>query len=258
MRTEVEGFWRELHTSLELLKTDYIDIYQFHNPPFCPKPGDGSGLYEAMLEAKDKGLIRHIGISSHKITIAKEAVTSGLYETLQYPLSYLASDEELALVELCREHDVGFICMKALAGGLITRADAAYAFLRELPVAPIWGIQRERELDDFLSFMENEPELTDEIKEYIERDRAELIGEFCRGCGYCMPCPQGIKINDCARMSLLLRRAPLDAQLTEANREMMKKIENCTGCGACAQKCPYGLDTPALLRKNYEDYKTFL
>ena len=258
MRTEVEGFWRELHTSLELLKTDYIDIYQFHNPPFCPKPGDGSGLYEAMLEAKDKGLIRHIGISSHKITIAKEAVTSGLYETLQYPLSYLASDEELALVELCREYDVGFICMKALAGGLITRADAAYAFLRELPVAPIWGIQRDRELDDFLSFMENEPELTDEIKEYIERDRAELIGEFCRGCGYCMPCPQGIKINDCARMSLLLRRAPLDAQLTEANREMMKKIENCTGCGACAKKCPYGLDTPVLLRKNYEDYKTFI
>ena len=258
MRTEVEGFWRELKTSLELLKTDYIDIYQFHNPPFCPKPGDGSGLYEAMLEAKKMGMIRHIGITSHKITIAREAVASGLYETLQYPLSYLASDEELELVDLCEKHDVGFICMKALAGGLITRADAAYAFLRDLPVAPIWGIQRDKELDDFLSFMESEPQMTDEISEYIKRDRAELMGEFCRGCGYCMPCPQGIKINDCARMSLLLRRAPTEAQLSEANQAMMKKIEDCTGCGACKAKCPYGLDTPALLRKNYDDYKTFL
>ena len=143
MRTEVEGFWRELKLSLSFLKTDYIDIYQFHNPPFCPKPGDGTGLYEAMLEAKEKGMIRHIGITSHKLALAEEAVRSGLYETLQFPFSYLASEKEEALVKLCEEYDVGFICMKALAGGLITRSDVAYAFLADYPVAPIWGIQRE-------------------------------------------------------------------------------------------------------------------
>ena len=258
MRTDVEGFWRELEESLSLLKSDYIDIYQFHNPPFCPKPGDGTGLYEAMLEAKRLGKIRHIGITSHKLTIAEEAVRSGLYETLQFPFSYLASEKEEALVKLCEEMDVGFICMKALAGGLITRAEAAYAFLKDYPVAPIWGIQRERELDEFLAYNENPPVMTDEIRAYIEKEREELKGDFCRGCGYCMPCPVGIQINNAARMSLMIRRAPVDAQLSEASQAMMKKVEDCINCGKCKSMCPYGLDTPNLLKKNYEDYKTFL
>ena len=258
MRTTVEGFWRDLEESLALLKTDYIDIYQFHNPSFCPKPGDGTGLYEAMLEAKRLGKIRHIGITNHRLAVAEEAVRSGLYETLQFPFSYLASEKEEALVRLCEQMDVGFICMKALAGGLITRSDAAYAFLADYPVAPIWGVQRESELGEFLEYNSTPPVMTDEIREFIEQERRELAGDFCRGCGYCMPCPMGIEINNCARMSLMIRRAPVAAQLSEASREKMKKIEDCINCGKCKSMCPYGLDTPALLKKNYEDYKTFL
>ncbi len=251
-------FWKDLHTSLETLQTDYIDIYQFHNPSFCPKPGDGSGLYEAMVEAKAKGMIRHIGITNHRLALAEEAVLSGLYETLQFPFSYLASDKDLALVRLCEEKDVGFICMKALSGGLITHSDAAYAFLRRYPVAPIWGIQREKELDEFLSYQDNPPELTDALQAIIDHDRGELVGDFCRGCGYCMPCPAGIEINTCARMSLMIRRSPTAALLNEKSQAMMKKIEGCLHCGRCKTKCPYGLDTPTLLERNYEDYKTFL
>jgi len=258
MTTTVEGFWKQLHESLRRLQTDYIDIYQFHNPAFCPRPGDGSGLYEAMLEAREKGLIRHIGITNHRLAVAEEAVKSGLYETLQFPFSYLASEKEEALVHLCEAHDMGFICMKALAGGLITRSDVAYAYLAQFPVAPIWGIQRESELDEFLSYNENPPALTPERKAYIAKEREELAGDFCRGCGYCMPCPVGIEINTCARMSLLLRRSPSSGHLSESGQAMMKKIEDCLNCGKCKSKCPYGLDTPALLRKNYEDYKTFL
>ena len=258
MSTTVEGFWKDLNISLSLLKTDYIDIYQFHNPAFCPKPGDGTGLYEAMLEAKAKGLIRHIGFTNHRLALAEEAVRSGLYDTLQFPFSYLASEKEEALVRLCEEHDVGFICMKALAGGLITRSDVAYAYLAQYPVAPIWGIQRECELDEFLSYNDNPPTLTAERLAYIENERRELAGDFCRGCGYCMPCPAGIEINNCARMSLLIRRSPAAPQLTPAVQEKMKKIEGCLDCGQCKSRCPYGLDTPTLLRKNYEDYKTFL
>jgi aryl-alcohol dehydrogenase-like predicted oxidoreductase len=258
MQTNVEGFWRELNISLSLLKTDYIDIYQFHNPPFCPKPGDGTGLYEAMLEAKEKGMIRHIGITSHKLHIAEEAVLSGLYETLQFPFSYLATEKEEALVKLCEERDVGFICMKALAGGLITRSDVAYAFLADYPVAPIWGIQKERELDEFLSYNQSPPRLNEEMRKYIEKERHELAGDFCRGCGYCMPCPVGISINDCARMSLMLRRAPMAGSLTPEAQAKMAKIKDCINCGQCKAKCPYGLDTPTLLRKNYEDYQTFI
>ena len=258
MQTNVEGFWRELEESLRLLKTDYIDIYQFHNPAFCPKPGDGTGLYEAMLEAKSLGKIRHIGITNHRLAVAEEAVRSGLYDTLQFPFSYLASEKEEALVKLCEEMDVGFICMKALAGGLITRSDAAYAFLADYPVAPIWGIQKESELDEFLYYNEHPPVMTNKLYSYIDSERLELAGEFCRGCGYCMPCPVGIQINNCARMSLMIRRAPVDAQLSEASQAMMKKIEDCIGCGKCKSMCPYGLDTPNLLKRNYEDYKTFL
>ena len=258
MTKTVEGFWADLETSLEKMKTDYIDIYQFHNPPFCPKPGDGSGLYEAMVQAKEQGKIRHIGITSHSLAIAQEAVESGLYETLQFPFSYLASEKEEALVHLCKEKDVGFICMKALAGGLITRSDVAYAYLAQFPVAPIWGIQKEWELDEFLSYNENPPALNEERLAYIEKEKQELAGEFCRGCGYCMPCPVGIEINNCARMSLLLRRSPAAGHLSEAGQAKMKKIEDCIECGQCAAKCPYGLDTPNLLKKNYEDYKTFL
>lgn len=258
MTDTVEAFWKQLHLSLERLQTDYIDIYQFHNPAVCPKPGDGSGLYEAMLEAKEKGMIRHIGITNHRLAVAEEAVKSDLYETLQFPFSYLASEKEEALVHLCEEHDVGFICMKALAGGLITHSDVAYAYLAQFPVAPIWGIQRESELDEFLSYNENPPALTEERKAFIQKEREELSGDFCRGCGYCMPCPVGIEINTCARMSLLLRRSPAAGHLSEKGQALMKKIEDCLECGQCKAHCPYGLDTPALLKKNYEDYKTFL
>lgn len=254
-----EDFWKDLETSLKNLRTDYIDIYQFHNPAFCPKPGDGTGLYEAMLEAKAQGKIRHIGITNHRLAVAHEAIESGLYETLQFPFCYLATEKDMEVEEACRKAGMGFIAMKALSGGLINNSRAAYAFEAQYEnVLPIWGVQREKELDEFISYIENPPKMDEEIKTLIEHDRKELIGEFCRGCGYCMPCPADIEINNCARMSLMLRRAPSDAWLTAEWQEKMKKIENCLHCNKCKNHCPYGLDTPALLQKNYEDYKKVL
>ena len=147
--------------------------------------------------------------------MAEEAGESGLYETLQFPFSYLAGERDLNLVKLCEEHNVGFICMKGLAGGLINNSRAAMAFMTQHPWAlPIWGIQRMSELEEWLSFMDETPVYDDEIAAFVESERAELMGEFCRGCGYCMPCPVGIQINNCARMSLMLRRAP-SAKLAE-------------------------------------------
>lgn len=254
-----EGFWADLETSLNNLRTDYIDIYQFHNPAFCPRPGDESGLYDAALEAKRQGKIRHIGITNHRLNVAQEAIDSGLYETLQFPFCYISGEQELSLVKQCEEKNMGFIAMKALSGGLITNSAAAYAFMAQYPnVLPIWGVQKESELDEFISYIDNEPEMTEEIAALINRDREELCGEFCRGCGYCMPCPAGIEINNSARMSLMLRRAPSEAWLTEDWQRKMKLIENCLHCGKCKSHCPYGLDTPALLEKNYEDYKRVL
>ena len=253
--TDAKVFWKDLETSLSLLKTDYIDLYQFHNPSFCPKPGDGTGLYEAMLEAKEQGKIRHIGITNHRLSVANEAIDSGLYETLQYPFNYLATKEELKLVNRCKENNIGFIAMKALSGGLITNSKAAYAY-QDLydHVLPIWGVQKETELDEFISYIDNPPTMTEEIKVVIEKDQKELASNFCRGCGYCMPCPVGIEINNCARMSLLLRRSPSELQLTKEVQAKMKRIEKCINCGRCAARCPYGLNTPKLLKDNYKDY----
>lgn len=254
-----DEFWKDIRTSLDNLQTDYIDIYQFHNPSFCPKPGDGTGLYEAMLEAKQNGMIKHIGITNHRLKIAHEAIDSGLYETLQFPFCYLASDEDIELVTKCKQADMGFIAMKALSGGLITDSRAAYAFEAEFDnVLPIWGVQRESELDEFLSYVTNPPAMTDDIRALIDNDRKQLQGDFCRGCGYCMPCPAGIEINNCARMSLLLRRSPSELQLTPEVQAKMMKIEDCMHCGHCRSMCPYHLDTPALLAKNLEDYKNVL
>lgn len=256
---DAAGFWKDLETSLTQLQTDYIDLYQFHNPAFCPKPGDESGLYDAALKAKAQGKIRHIGITNHRLAVAHEAIDSGLYETLQFPFCYLATEKDIELVEKCREADMGFIAMKALSGGLITNSAAAYAFLAQYDnVVPIWGVQREKELDEFLSYIKTPPVMTEELAEVIRHDREELLGDFCRGCGYCMPCPVGIEINNCARMSLLLRRSPSAGHLSPEGQEKMKKIEQCLHCGQCKSKCPYGLDTPSLLQKNLEDYKKVL
>lgn len=221
----VDGFWKDLETSLATLKTDYIDIYQFHNPAFCPKPGDGSGLYE----------------------------------TLQFPFCYLATKKDIEVEEACSKAGMGFIAMKALSGGLITDSRAAYAYLAQYPnVLPIWGVQRETEMDEFLSYVENPPVYTKEIEAFIEKEKKQLSGDFCRGCGYCMPCPAGIEINNCARMSLMIRRAPSAAWLDEAGQARMNKIDGCIGCNKCKAKCPYGLDTPNLLKKNLKDYREVL
>ncbi len=254
-----ENFWKDLETSLKTLNTDYIDIYQFHNPSFCPVPGDESGLYDAALEAKERGMIRHISITNHRLDVSLEAVRSGLYATLQFPFNYLSPERDVALVEETLNAGMGFICMKGMSGGLITNSAAAVLWMRRYPgVMPIWGVQRESELKEFLSYMKKPPEKSPEINAVIDNDRSQLQGEFCRGCGYCMPCPAGIEINTAARMSLFLRRAPTERNLGEYGQALMNKIDGCLGCRQCAAKCPYGLDTPNLLKRNLKDYREVL
>lgn len=259
MATNTEDMKAQLETSLNNLKTDYVDIYQFHCAGRVFKPEDGSGMYELMEDFVRQGMVKHIGITAHKIGIAEEAVDSGLYETLQFPFSYLSGEREIALVNRCKEKNVGFIAMKGLAGGLINNSRMAFAFMAQFDnTLPIWGVQKMSEIEEWLSYMEDAPEYDEAIAEAIARDKAELDGEFCRGCGYCMPCPKGIAINNCARMSLMLRRAPSKNWLNDTWQAEMAKIPECIECGACRSKCPYELNTPELLKKNYADYMKVL
>jgi predicted aldo/keto reductase-like oxidoreductase len=253
-----ETLEKHLETSLKTLKTDYIDIYQLHNPEKLPDREDPESLYTALLKAKEKGLIRFIGITNHRRPVALEAVQSSMFDTIQFPLSLLANDDDLKLVEACKKIDLGFIAMKALSGGLITNIPAAVAFLNQYEnIVPIWGIQRETELDQFVELEKNPPRLDEEMQKQIEKDRTELGGNFCRGCGYCMPCPAEIPINTAARLSLLLMRSPYQRFLEDDWRDLMMRIENCTECGNCKEQCPYNLDTPELLKQNLAFYKDF-
>ena len=254
----VEKFWEDLETSLKMLKTDHLDLYQLHCVPQCYKPGDGTGLYEALVEAKKQGKVLHIGITAHKIGVAEEIVASGLYETLQFPFSYLATDRDIALVKSCKEAGMGFIAMKGLSGGLLNNSKACMAFMQQHDALPIWGVQRESELKEWLRFFEEDAQMTDELQAVIDADRKELLGDFCRGCGYCMPCTVGIQINQCARMSQMVRRAPSASWLNDYWQKEMAKIDECVECGLCKTRCPYELDTPKLLKKNLADYREIL
>lgn len=250
---------RDLETSLRLLRTDHIDLYQFHNPGQCYLPGDGTGMFEAMQTFQKEGKIRFIGMTNHRHAVANAAIDSGLYDTLQFPFSYLCIDRDLELVEKCREANIGFIAMKGLAGGVLNNSAACYAFMSQFAnVLPIWGIQYESELDEFLAHAKNPPAMDDAMRAVIEADRKALYGAFCHGCGYCMPCPAGIEINNCARMGVMLKKLPYRQFLSKDWQEKMRKIEDCLRCGKCMGHCPYSLATPDLLAANYEIYKKFL
>ena len=254
--TDKKGAMAHIENSLRHL--GYIDLFQFHNPAQLPDISDPNGAFAAALEMKEKGYIRHIGITNHRHHIAKAAIESGNFETLQFPFCHLATDVDMELVELCKQADMGFIAMKGLSGGLLTNAEACYAFMQQYEnVVPIWGIQREEELDQWLDITARNVTMTEALKAVIEADRKELAGAFCRGCGYCMPCPAGIEINNSARMNMLLRRSPYRPYMTDQWYEKMHRIENCIHCGQCASRCPYHLDTPSLLQYMLKDYDEF-
>ena len=247
-----------IEESLRRLQTDYIDLFQFHNPAELPDINDPDGPFAAAPPPRQKGYIRHIGITNHRLKVAHAAIESGNFETLQFPFCYLATEKDLELVALCREHDMGFIAMKGLSGGLLNNAEACYAFMQEHPtVVPIWGVQHEWELDQWLELTERNPRLTPELQAVIDRDRRELAGNFCRSCGYCLPCTAGIDIPQAARMMQLLGRSPYRPYMSDEWYAKMHKIEECVHCDACKSRCPYGLDTPALLARQLQDYDAF-
>ena len=252
------GVLAHIENSLRMLKTDYIDLFQFHQVTEVPDPNDPNGAYAAALEAKERGWIRHIGVTSHRVDVAEECIASGYFETLQFPFSYISAERDLALADKCREADMGFIAMKGLAGGMLTNTRACHAFMKQYDnVVPIWGMQRMEELQQWLGVAEEDPSMDEELSAFIKHERQELSGSFCRSCGYCLPCPAGIEIFNCARMNMLLRRSPWKQYYSPEWQEKMSRIENCIGCRHCSSHCPYQLDTPNLLKYMLKDDREF-
>ena len=133
-----ETVLKHIENSLRMMKTDYIDLFQFHQVTEVPDPNDPNGAYAAALEAKERGWIRHIGVTSHRVNIAEQCIASGWFETLQFPFSYISDERDLALADKCREADMGFIAMKGLAGGMLTNVRACHAFMKQYGACSAW------------------------------------------------------------------------------------------------------------------------
>ncbi len=204
-----------IQISLKQLRTDYIDVLQLHFPRQIPDFDNPDSPYAALKEAQKKGMARFIGITTHRLKDAKKAIKSRIFDTVQYPLSLLSSKKELEIIDICRKCNTGLIAMKPLCGGLLTDIPLAFGFLWQFKnIVPIWGIQRMKELKQIVELSRNPPEIDKELNKKIRQEKQILGSSFCRGCGYCLPCPTEIPIPMAARMRFLLRRAPYKNFLT--------------------------------------------
>ena len=251
---------QHLAQSLKDLRTDYIDIYQAHNVSTeddLEKLLAPGGIGDFMFKAKQKGLIRHMGISSHHPDIALKAVETGLFETLQFPINFLETKALEKLFPRADDLGMGIIGMKPLGGGVLEDARLCFEFLRyHSHVVPIPGVQSVAELDEIVDLYENPRPFEPEDLDEMERIRAELGNNFCRRCGYCQPCPQGIQIPMVLLFKAQVKRFD-PAQVIEMGRERMAQVEECIECGECVEKCPYDLPIPDLIRETAELYRRF-
>jgi uncharacterized protein len=246
--------------SLRQLQTDWIDIYQLHNVSnedalkqvLAPK-----GAYEAVSKARDAGKIRFIGISSHSIATAMEALKQGLFQTLQFPFNFIESDPANRLFPLATQNNVGIIGMKPLGGGVLERADLCFKFLQRHPyVVPIPGIRSRKEVDEIVELYRNpEPLSAADLKE-IENIRSALGEKFCHRCEYCMPCEQGVQISSVLMFQAAAKRLSREGVKGWIGKAM-ESVEQCIDCGECEEKCPYNLPISDLLKENLALYNQY-
>ncbi len=247
-----------LELSLKRLDTEYLDLWQFHNvstsEAYEQVLGPG-GAMEVAQEALKGGKIRHIGISSHSIESALQAVTSGRFETIQFPFNFVTNEAKDELIPLAERHDVGFIAMKAFAGGMLQEASLAIKYLLQFEtVLPDPGIEKVAEIEEIVDIVNGAWELTSEEQDKIETIRAEVGTRFCRRCGYCQPCPQGVEIPLLMNYESFLKRFPQKHMLEGWVAEAMESGRDCIQCGECEERCPYQLPIREMLAEGLEAY----
>ncbi len=247
-----ETMARDIETSLCNLKTDYIDLYQIHNPSLAEleqvvAPG---GALEALLEAKAAGKIRHLGVTAHMATVFERALEMDWVETVMFPYNIVETQGE-ALMRRCTEQNVGFICMKPLAGGALEDANLALRFIASNPDVSVVipGMYDLREIDENIAALENNAPLTAQETEKIDTIRRELGTQFCRRCNYCQPCTAGISISGIFVLEGYLNRYSLGDWARQRYAAMPKTAGDCVGCGVCETRCPYQLPIREMLAR---------
>lgn len=254
-----EGIRHDLEQSLKHMGTRYIDLYQYHNvsdPNTLDRILDPKGPRSVVDEARRTGHVRHIGITSHQLDTARQAVASGEFETVMFPLNYVASEPGLELLELARKHDVGFICMKPFGGGMLDNATLAVKYLWQFPdVVVIPGLEKLHELEQLVQLVEGPLELTNEEREQIARHKEQIGDRFCRRCDYCQPCTVGIPISTVLFLPTVAKRMTRHQLYSGWVSSMMQKAAECTECGECQERCPYNLPIMDMIREYLSWYE---
>jgi predicted aldo/keto reductase-like oxidoreductase len=248
-----------LELSLKRLNTDYVDLWQFHNVSAFEayeKVLGPNGAMEAAQEALRAGKVRHIGITSHSMDMALKAVSSGYWETVQFPFNFVTNEAAQELVPLAKKHNVGFIAMKPMAGGLLEDANLAIKYLLQFEnVVPDPGIEKIKEIEEIVDIVDGSWELTSWERREMERIREQVGTRFCRRCGYCQPCPQGVNIPVVINIQSFWRRMPVERLITGWIAGAMEVAKQCVQCGECEEKCPYHLPIREMIVENIEFYE---
>jgi len=254
-----KGVKAHIEQSLKQLGVDSLDLYQFHSVSdfgsldmvLAP-----DGPMAAVEEAKKAGKIKHVGITSHQIDVAKKAVATGRFETIMFPFNFVTDEAERELLPLAREHDVGFIDMKPLAGGMITTAKIAFKYLFQFPdVATIPGIEKLHEIDEIVDILNRPLKLTAAEKKEMQKLKQQLGTRFCHRCDYCQPCKEGIAISTVMIYPSLAARLPSNQLYSGFWSAVMDKAAACSLCGECEERCPYHLPIRDMIAEHYEQYE---
>ena len=254
-----EKIEEHLELSLKRLGTEYIDLYQFHqvfDQKNLDMVLDSNGPLVVLDKALKDGRIRHIGITSHSMETSKKAIRSGRFETIMFPFNFITVEAADDLIPLAREHDVGFIAMKPMGGGLLENAAVAFKYLLRFPdVALIPGIEKPWEIEEIAGIIEGSWEMTEAESKEMQRLKDELGTRFCRRCDYCQPCTEGIPISTVMIIRSFEKRFPPERFFIGRLSEAMDKATECSECGECEERCPYDLPIREMISEQVEWYQ---
>jgi predicted aldo/keto reductase-like oxidoreductase len=240
-----DGVAADLETSLKNLQTDFVDLYQFHNvstPEDLKALLSAGGAFDVLRKARDAGAVKHIGITSHRLSVAKEALLTGCFETVMLGLNFVNTEAADEVIPLALERDIGVIIMKPMAGGMLENPVLSFKYLRQFPdVLPLIGIARLGEMPQNLKIIEAADALTETELSEMALIKQELGTGFCRMCNYCQPCPQKIMISAIMYTEVALKRYDPEIIFKGQWDKFMQKVDDCIDCGDCEKRCPYQL-----------------
>lgn len=252
---------QQIDESLERLQTDYLDVFLFHGGEAIMQESflAEDGILETVMKAVEAGKIRFLGFSAHRPAIALKGLETEQLQVAMVPANFISREfVDGPFMSKAREQEVAVLAMKPFGGGRIANPRLCLRFLKNYTgLIPCIGIEHSREMEENLAVWESDETLTEEDHREIERLTGLLGDRFCRGCGYCLPCPEGIPIPTVTFLKVFSMQMPRDRVVTPEHDRAVELAKGCTECRQCVAKCPYDLEIPQMLKENIRFYEDF-